>query len=500
MFKTIKKTALLLTILTVSILASCSSGTQNADVKGPQSNTDAENGETQAEELEEPEILPDLPDMDFGGYEFRILNTTQDALHWMTVQLVAEEETGDVLNDEIYRRNAIIEEKYKINITETAVGGNAVGAGMGAVRDTARKSILSDSDDYDLVMLGTAVSFDLVKQGMFVDFKGIPHIDLEKPWWDGNLIKEITIAQKLYIAPGDFSLTHYSTTLALNFNKSLVRDHGLEDPYKLVKDNKWTIGRFFEMMKSCSADLNGDGKYDKEDLYGLAALHFVFIPSLSVGCDMQWVEKNSEDIPVLAMDNQIFIEKMLELAENLYAGPIIFDAETEKVEHQTIVDIFEDDRALFFIELLHHSHYFRAMEVDVGFLPHPKYDESQENYVTNIHYPTLMAVPVTSADLERTGIVLEALCAESRARVIPAYYDKMLKTKIARDNESEEMLDIMFSTRRADPGMVYWESQITAPLCQLISKRDFNIASYIEKNKAKMENEISKAVDVFTGS
>jgi hypothetical protein len=111
-----------------------------------------------------------------------------------------------------------------------------------------------------------------------------------------------------------------------------------------------------------------------------------------------------------------------------------------------------------------------------------------------------MAVPVTFSDLERTGIVLEALCAESRARVRPAYYDKMLKTKIARDDESEEMLDIMFSTRRADPGMVYWEAQITSPLSRQIAKKDFSIASFIEKNKAKMENEISKAVDDFMGS
>ncbi|MCL2815091.1 MAG: hypothetical protein FWD23_10875, partial [Oscillospiraceae bacterium] len=366
----IKKAALFCVILALCMTSSCQNAEKNADTDSVQADPDEKKGESQTDDITEAEIVPDLPDINFNGYKFRILNTTQEALHWMTVQLVSEEETGDVLNDEIYRRNMVIEERYGITITETAVGGNSVGAGMGAVRDTARKSILSDSDEYDLVMSGTAVSFDLVKQGMFVDFNNIPYIDLAKPWWDGNLIKEITIANKLYIAPGDFSLTHYSTTLALNFNKSLVRDYGLEDPYKLVKDNKWTLGKFFEMMKTCSADLNGEGKYDKEDLYGLAALHFVFIPSLSVGCDMRWVEKDENDIPKLAMENQSFIDKMLNLAENLYAGPIIYDAETEKAEHKTIIEIFEDNRALFFIELLHHSHYFRSMEVDLGFLPH----------------------------------------------------------------------------------------------------------------------------------
>jgi hypothetical protein len=73
----------------------------------------------------------------------------------------------------------------------------------------------------------------------------------------------------------------------------------------------------------------------------------------------------------------------------------------------------------------------------------------------------------------------------------------MLKTKIARDDESGEMLDIMFSTRRADLGMIYWENQVTAPLAQQIARNDLNIASWIEKNEAKIEKEISKAAASF---
>lgn len=488
---------LLILIFAISLFMSCANEENESGKNDTPNPQDTENNTDNTASTEE-EYIPDLPDANYNGYEFRILNSTQDALHWMTVQLLAEEETGDSLNDEIYHRNVMIEDKYGVKLVENAVGGTASGAGIGTVRDQARKSILAGSDEYDLVMISANVSLDLMKSEMFVDFNNIPHIDFSKPWWDQNLIQDITIANKLYIAPGDFSLTHYSTTLALCFNKKLVRDYALEDPYQLVKNNKWTVNKFFEMMKSCSADLNGDGLMDENDLYGLSALHFVVIPSLSTGAGMEFVAKDSNDIPTFVMNSASFIEKIPVIIDGLYAGQIMFDADARSMEHKTIIDLFADDRALFFVELLHHSHYFREMDVDMGFLPHPKYDESQENYITNVFNTTLMAVPATSADLERTGIILEALSAESRKRVIPAYYDKMLKTKIARDDESGEMLDIMFSTRKADLGVIYWESQLTTPFSAHIGKsNNHNVASFLERNQAKIERDISTAVEAF---
>jgi hypothetical protein len=40
--------------------------------------------------------------------------------------------------------------------------------------------------------------------------------------------------------------------------------------------------------------------------------------------------------------------------------------------------------------------------------------------------------------------------------VKPAYYDRTLKGKHARDDESQEMLDIIFSTRNYDVGWIYY--------------------------------------------
>lgn len=54
----------------------------------------------------------------------------------------------------------------------------------------------------------------------------------------------------------------------LIYNKSMVQKLGLEDPYQLQKDGKWTWDKFRELMKKSTKDTNGDGKNDVWGLTG----------------------------------------------------------------------------------------------------------------------------------------------------------------------------------------------------------------------------------------
>ena len=54
-----------------------------------------------------------------------------------------------------------------------------------------------------------------------------------------------------------------------------------------------------------------------------------------------------------------------------------------------------------------------------------------------------MVMPVTVEDESRTGAIIEALAAIGSRDVLPAFYDRSLKTKFSRDNESENMIDII---------------------------------------------------------
>ncbi|MCL2774430.1 MAG: hypothetical protein FWD71_13940, partial [Oscillospiraceae bacterium] len=101
-------------------------------------------------------------------------------------------------------------------------------------------------------------------------------------------------------------------------------------------------------------------------------------------------------------------------------------------------------------------------------------------------------IPVTVPDPEKTGAVIEAMACETLNDVIPAYYDVSLKTKYARDDESAEMLDIIFSHRVCDLGDSIWCSILRDGIfVKMFQKNDRNLTSNMEK----VEPVITKAID-----
>ena len=116
--------------------------------------------------------------------------------------------------------------------------------------------------------------------------------------------------------------------------------------------------------------------------------------------------------------------------------------------------MFSEGRAMFTDTELRHAQTLRNMDDDFGILPYPKFDED-DNYATATNGGShLLVIPITVSDVERTGAITEALCAISSREVIPAFYEKSLKSKYARDEESEEMIDIIRASRVYDIGYV----------------------------------------------
>jgi hypothetical protein len=100
----------------------------------------------------------------------------------------------------------------------------------------------------------------------------------------------------------------------------------------------------------------------------------------------------------------------------------------------------------------------RDMEESYGILPIPKYDESQENYssLVWVHHECTLGIPEAVTDKEMVSIVLEHLSYLSYYDVYPIFYDTVLMGRSTRDEQSRDMLEIIFQTRSFDPGQ-YWD-------------------------------------------
>ena len=106
----------------------------------------------------------------------------------------------------------------------------------------------------------------------------------------------------------------------------------------------------------------------------------------------------------------------------------------------------------------------------------------------------------SAGDLEMSSIVLEALAAEGRYTLLPAYYDVVLSRKYTRDDESAEMLDLIFGSRVYDIGGVYNFGNVWMDLIHNIATpNDRNIVSFYDRKTGAMERDINRVIDVFQG-
>lgn len=391
------------------------------------------------------EIRPDLPDADMEGYEFIILC-------WH-IAFDSEEESGEPINDAIYKRNRMLEGKYNVEIAETVVD-------TGIFDQTARSAIMAGDTAYDVVvpLLKSAPVF--AESSLIVDLNIIPHLDFSKPWWDQRATEQLGIGDKLYFTVGDLNAVDNGVTFCIIFNKDLETELKIEDPYELVRSNQWTMDKFAELNASAAADLNGDSIFDENDRWGLISENYTTY-ILSVGGGFRITEKGSDNYPVLSMNNEKTVDIYAKSFDINFDTANTIRADTVPGTWDTTGAMFRNSQGLFFSQTLSYFIRLRDMESNIGLLPMPKYDTFQDgyyNYVTK-YWSSVMTVPTTNSDLERTGIILEAIAAESMYTLTPAFYDITLATKALRDAESEETLSIILASRAYDIGEIYnWGS------------------------------------------
>ena len=140
----------------------------------------------------------------------------------------------------------------------------------------------------------------------------------------------------------------------------------------------------------------------------------------------------------------------------------------------------------------------RNLETAFGIVPVPKYSEDQDKYANVVWtVGSYVAVPKSSGDVERTGIILEALAAKSTEVLRPAYYDKALTGKYLRDDESVQQLDIIIGERVYDLGLAYNFGGIADILPGLMQKKSTDIASELAKKEEKIQTSIDKTLESF---
>ena len=223
-------------------------------------------------------------------------------------------------------------------------------------------------------------------------------------------------------------------TWLVMFNKKIAEDNGISDLYASVTDGKWTIDSYSELVRGIRTDLNGDGLFDKNDLWGMVTPYDRTALAFLYSCGVECIVKNADDEPQYNMDTPKLYEVYEKTMDMYFNGDCSLDVMKVSGNWRTTETMFSENKILFYIECMQNVERMRAMQEDFGILPMPKYSEDQENYINMVcDFATALCVPANAADPERTSIIIEAMTSLSQSTVLPAYYDVSLKTKYARD-------------------------------------------------------------------
>ena len=435
---------------------------------------------------------------DFEGYEFKIMvPATEDHMPDSGPALYSSESlNGEIVNDILYTRNQYIEDNLniKINVFAHSPGG------LGDTYKSAANSILANDYAFDLLIPHTLFGPEqLAVEGYLAEWGNVNTVDFTDEWWDSDAIETFTVAGRELFAVSEFNFGNLGNTYGMFFNKKFIESHGLDNPYTLVKNKKWTIDKVLKMTSELYVDLNGDDKVDKEDQFGYSGSNTGVLLGFMYAANIKYMNTDTNGVPYYDFVNEktnLLIDKMLGLYYNDNRSYIYGNNE---------IDIFtamQEERLFLQADKIGEIIKLRDYDVEFGIIPYPLYDENQEKYLTYVDaWGGVLCLPINADDesLQRTGVILDALSYETMTSVKPKYYEIALKTKYARDDESSEMLDILYDGILFDLGYIFCSKlENIWMFCDNINSKTNNFTSKMASIEEKIDTYLSNVYDSIT--
>ena len=312
-------------------------------------------------------------------------------------------------------------------------------------------SILSGDDAIQLAGTYLYGMTPFTLQGGFTNLLELPHVQYDRTWWPQNQLEAGNLGGSMNILVGNIDPDFYGRTVAMFFNKKIAEEYKLGNLYELVRDGKWTMEKMQEMAVLAAKDIDGNAQMDEMDQYGLVIDWNRCTDSFLRTCDITITETGKDGNPALVG----LTEKHLNLYN--FLKTLIYDSgSTFHKNDEITTPIFTEGRGLFAGLPMLNALNFRDLDLEFGIIPYPKRDEMQESYYAHndVGDTAGFVVPVTS-DPEAAGAVLEAMAYLGWKDVLPEYYEKALKGKGTRDDESAEMLDIIYDNVRFEFTQLY---------------------------------------------
>lgn len=418
-----------------------------------------------------------LPEkMDLDGYEYRVLTYeggNKDDEAWVAF-IDIDESSTEVFEDAAYRRNLEVEERLNVHISCVESGGFMV------TSDVLHNYVFSGEDICDVAIIQNSGprTGQLIVNEDIIDLNDLPSVDFSQPYYLQSANETFTISGKHFFFTGDMVRSLYSNSYIWT-NMEKWEDFALPDPYQIVLDGAWTLDKCFEFAKGTYQDLDKDGEHSVDDFYGITGipitLGYCFHSSNAI------IFESDEDGFSMPVASERNIDILTRLVEELDNEDCYWESDGYKTS------FFNGNSLMFFsgssIKNLRQATFL------AGVLPFPKYDETQDSY-RSILAGALLCVPVTNMNLDKTGIITEAMFSASARTVAPAFIESFVEQKVLQDEGSKKMMEIVMNSgahvlaEYVDPSGLFGGYTL---IYDLLANRSAGLASAWDSQKKAVE-------------
>ncbi len=446
------------------------------------------------------------PNVDLGGktMTFAIIDATQLAYKIGTYIMLTDEENGDLINDALVKANRAVEEELNVKLEPMLLPR----ATSYNVADPYTKPILAGDDEYQIALpMVAGLRVILSTPDVVRDLNEIDTLDLSHSWWDQNSVYEYNIGGKQYAVNGDLSIFMKGAPICYFFNKQLVEDLKLSNPYQMVYDGTWTFDEMAKLAEAAAADLNGNSEVDVDDRFGLFCESANMTHNLIAG-GVRYSSRDKDGNISLTLNDQktaTLVEKIFNLMTNtkitVRAESSMVKGKYASVYTDFFSPVFMDNRALFYSNQTLLALDYREMESDFGLLPPPKYDEEQKDYhsLLNAAWADTVMVPVTNPDLDATGYVLDAMGYYYQQYVTTAFIDQTVLNKSVRDTDSEKMVRMIYDNVSYDVAINFNWGNCYTLVNNITNGTEANFASVYASNEAAIKAAMDKTINSMNG-
>lgn len=437
MKKTTKKAADLLCLCALLLVTSCGQNPVRETEDSVQTGT--------SEAVTETSPLEALPsNLDFGGYAFHVLYVDELEKNYETY-ISMEEENGDILWDNAYRRNRAVEERFNVDLQFIQVPAPS----SKSIVSYVNQSVMAGDDEIQYIQFSSAWdnATSLIAENALYNILELPYLDPYGYGFYGEVNRSFTINERLY-----FAFSNYNNSgglpLYMVFNKNMIEDYGLDMPYDIILSGGWTMDVLNRYIKGVSSDIDGDGEYTGLDRHGFASGD-VISNYLVWGADVKLLKRDERGAYIPNLQNESFINAVQSFLEFKLNNADVFICDGYDVTGGTgNAHVFLAGNTMFAHTGSGLSNAgMRAINTfDFGVAPFPKYDENQERY-GNYLALNQFGIPQTITEPEIVGAISQALAVTSQAMFTPVFLDVYLESKLLRDEESVQVIDMM----RSDP-------------------------------------------------